>query len=144
MDEKVEIMSKKITLLNEAILDSMAEESDKVIIKNFTETGLKILGADFGFAWWKFSSNSEYKLAYKSPTTPYEPFLPRANGGHATALRTKKPFFDNDVKKENYGSSDISPFMKSYVIIPISHGNYLYGGLTLCYKKQHTFTEEEL
>lgn len=144
MKGKINTISKKITLLNEAIFDSMVQANDKVIIKNFTETGIRILGANFGFAWWKFSDKEDYKLAYKSPSTPYNPFVPRKNGGHSTAIRTKKPFFDTNVKKKNYGLSDISPYMKSYVIIPISHSNHLYGGLTLCYKRQHHFTEEEL
>jgi signal transduction histidine kinase len=145
MQGKVDKLSKKITLLNQTILDGMAEKNDKTIIKSFTEAGIKILEADFGFAWWKFSDSSDYKLAYKSPSTPYEPFTPRKNGGHATALRTKKPFVDNFVKKENYDkSSVIWPHMKSYVIIPISHGSHLYGGLTLCYKQKHNFSKEEL
>lgn len=144
MKSKIGIITEKIILLNETILDSMVQADDKAIIKNFTETGIKILEADFGFAWWKFSDKEDYKLAYKSPSTPYNPFLPRKNGGHSTAIRTKKPIFDTNVKKGNYGLSDISPYMKSYVIVPISHANYLYGGLTLCYKKQHNFTKEEL
>ncbi len=144
MSDKVDTISQKVTLLNDTILDSMTQDNDKIIIKNFTETGIKILEADFGFAWWRFSNNKEYKLAYKSPTTPYMPFVPRKRASHFTALKTKKPFFDSDVKKEKYGLSDISPFMKSFVIIPICHRNYIYGSVTLCYKKKHVFTKQEL
>src|SRR5689334_8564702 len=101
---------KKISLLNDTILDSMEEKTDKDIIKKFMNTGIKILGADFGFSWWKFDDKENYKLAYKTPTTPYEPFPPREKGGHYMALKTKKSVYDSDVKKENYGLSDISPF----------------------------------
>lgn len=131
-------------LLNDTILDSMVQRNDRVIIKNFTEAGIKILGADFAFAWWKFSDDNKYKLAYKSPTTPYQPFYPRKGASHYTALHTKKVFFDTNVKKQKYGKSDISSYMKSFIIIPITHGEYLYGTITICYKNQHQFTEEEL
>ena len=43
-------ISKKITLINEMTLKSLLKADDLSIIKNFTETGLKILEADFGFA----------------------------------------------------------------------------------------------
>lgn len=143
MKQKKDTISKKITLLNETVLDSMTEKDSNAIVKNFTESGIKILEADFGFAWWKFSDNDEYQLAYKSPNTPYNPFLPRKKASHYTAIRTRKPFFDNNVKKTSYGKSDISPYMRSFVIIPIYHDNNIYGSLTLCYKKRHKFTEEE-
>lgn len=135
---------KKIALLNDTILHSMDENTDKAIIKNFIETGIKILEADFGFSWWKFNDKENYKLAFKTPNTPYNPFTPREKGGHYHALKTKKPVFDENVKKENYVGSDISPYMKSYIIIPMYYKDFLYGALTICYKKNHIFNEDEL
>jgi signal transduction histidine kinase len=144
MKQEKYTIPQKITLLNETILDSMAEEDANAIVKNFTESSIKILEADFGFAWWKFGDSDEYKLAYKSPGTPYEPFMPRKKANHYAAIKRKKPIFDSNVIGKNYGASDISPYMKSFVIIPIHHKKYIYGSLTLCYKKQHIFSEEEL
>ncbi len=135
--------SKKIVLLNETTLDSMVEKDSISIIKNFTEVGIKILEADFGFAWWKFHDEEEYKLAYKSLTTPYEPTLPRESAGNYVARKTKKPFFDSQVKKENY-KYDISKYLKSYIIIPIYYNELIYGSLVLCYKKEHLFTDDEV
>ena len=139
MKQKINTISEKITLLNKTILDSMAEKDKGAIVKNFTENSIKILGADFGFAWWKFSDSDEYKLAYKSPSTPYNPFLPRNKASHYTAIKTRRPLFKSTIKKEDYGSSNITPYMKSFVIIPIYHKQYIYGSITLCYKKQHNF-----
>ncbi len=144
MNRKKDTILKKITLLNKTILDSMTEKDNNAIVKNFTDDAIEILEADFGFAWWKFSDKDEYKLAYKSPSTPYSPFLPRDRANHYTAIKNKKPLFQSDIKKEDYKSSDITPYMKSFVIIPIHHEKNIYGSLTLCYKKRHNFTKEEL
>jgi PAS domain S-box-containing protein len=134
---------KKIVLLNQTTLDSIVEKNSKAIIKNFTEAGIKVLEADFGFAWWKFHENEEYTLAYKSTTTPYEPTIPRENAGNYVARTTKKPFFDSNIKKVNY-LFDINKYLKSYIIIPIYYTEVIYGSLVLCYKKKHSFTKNEV
>lgn len=121
----------------------MVEKDRKSIIKNFTNASIEILEADFGWAWWKFKENQEYKLAYKTPNTPYTPTAPRKNAGNQIAFKTKKPFFDSNIKKENY-QFDILRYLKSYIIIPIFYRNYIYGNLVLCYKKQHDFNLDEL
>jgi len=135
-------ISRRITLLNKTILDSMAEKDIMVIIRNFTEVGITILDADFGFAWWKFQDHEEYRLAYKSQNTPYEPTLPREKAGNYVARTTKKPFFDSHVKDDNY-EFNISKYLKSYIIIPIYYNDLIYGSLVLCYKHEHIFTDDE-
>ncbi|MFA6269851.1 MAG: GAF domain-containing sensor histidine kinase [Candidatus Paceibacterota bacterium] len=138
-----QIILKKITLLNQTMLDSLTELDNLKIIEKFTEVGLKIFEADFGFAWWKTSTeNEEYHLAYKSADLPYIPQLPRERGGNFEAMKNRTPIFVENVKKENYEKKyDVSPYMKSYVIIPITYNKYLYGNLILCYKQKHIFTE---
>ncbi len=143
MKRSLTTISEKITLLNQTILDSMVEKNSKEIVRDFTETGIRILGADFGFAWWKFKNSGEYALAYKSPNTPYNPTLPRKRAGNYIALKTKKPFFDSKVEEQNY-EFNISRYLKSYIIIPIYHKNHIYGNIVLCYKKPHSFSKEEL
>src|ERR1035437_2264674 len=91
----------KIVALNQTILNSMLEKDNRAIVKDFTDTSIKIMEADFGFAWWKFKDSDKYELAYKSRTTPYNPMLPRARAGNFIALKTRKPFIDNNIKKEN-------------------------------------------
>jgi two-component system phosphate regulon sensor histidine kinase PhoR len=143
MPDSLDTISKKISALNKTTLDSMVEKDKLAIIKNFTETGIKILKADFGFAWWKFTEEEEYKLVYKSDSTPYNPTIPRDKAGNYIARITKKPFFDSDVKKGEY-EFNISDYLKSYIIIPIFYGDNVYGSVVLCYKKKHNFTEEEV
>ena len=141
MDQSI---SKKIALLNQTTLDSLAEVNILKIIERFTETGLKILGANFGFAWWKNPEDDKYKLAYKSPNTPYEPKLPREHGGNFMAEKNKTPIFVEKTIKENYEKKyDVSPYMESYAIIPIIYKNYLYGNLVICFEKEHIFTDED-
>ena len=55
---------KKISLLNQTTLESLVDTDRKIIIEHFIKTGLKILGADFGFAWWKASDTAKYHLIY--------------------------------------------------------------------------------
>ncbi|MDD5050925.1 MAG: ATP-binding protein [Candidatus Pacebacteria bacterium] len=140
-------ISKKIALLNQTTLDLLVEKNSLTIIGNFTETGLKIMGADFGFAWWKMGEEEEkkeYQLAYKTSSTPYNPNQPREKGGNFEAKREKRPFFVESVQKKDYEKAyDVSPYMKSYVIIPVTYENYIYGSIVLCFKKKHIFTKEE-
>jgi signal transduction histidine kinase len=135
-------ISKKIALLNQTTLDSLVERDLLKIIQHFTEIGLQILEADFGFAWWTIPEKTKYHLIYKSSNTPYEPKPPRHGGGNYEAKKTKIPFFVESAIKENYeDGSEVSHHMKSYVIIPITYANNIYGSIVICFKDQHTFSE---
>ncbi|MFA6554313.1 MAG: GAF domain-containing sensor histidine kinase [Candidatus Paceibacterota bacterium] len=137
-------ISKKIALLNQTTLESFADTYPEEIIKRFTETGLKILGADFSFTWWKDLKTLKYHLIYKSPNTPYEPKLPKRNGGKTKKDKPGKPLFVERIVKENYEKEfHIRPYMKSYVIIPVIYKENLYGNVIMCFKKEHIFLEEE-
>jgi len=57
----------KIILLNETTLEFLTAPDAKSIIQGFTDAGIEILRADFGFVWLKNTSdNSRFILAYKS------------------------------------------------------------------------------
>ncbi len=143
MKNKPGTIFKKVTLINDVALDSMVHDDHPAIIKKFTDVGIKIFAADFGFAWWKSDENEDYKLMYKSSSTPYEPTRPREGAGNSIARKNKKPFFDSDVKKENY-LFNINQYLKSYIIIPIFYNDLIYGSLVLCYKNKHVFSPDEL
>ncbi len=78
-------LSDKITLLNETALESLNEVTEKAIIKRFTETGLKIIGGDFGCAWFRDNYQTNFELAYKSPEDALYP------GNPAPETRNKLP-----------------------------------------------------
>jgi hypothetical protein len=120
-------ISEKITFLNRATLESLNEVAELKVIENFTEVGLKILEADFGFAFWKEENDQNYKLAYKSGQTPYEPNLPRENGYNAWVEKNKTPYFLSEVIKESDPKYDLTLYMKSIVIIPVIYKNRLSG-----------------
>ncbi len=139
-----ESISKKITLLNHTILESFNVAEKETIIQKFMDTGLAILEADFGFAWWVKPFGQGFELVYKSPTVPYDPNFPRERGGNYLVQKKQEPLFVEVVKKEDYEEGyDVSPYMKSYVIIPICYKNSIYGNLVICYKDAHNFSEEE-
>lgn len=77
MNDAPNTISKKIVLLNRATIASLLEENVISIVKNFTETGIKILGAHFAFAWCRFSENEKYKVIYKSSGTPPKLLVPK-------------------------------------------------------------------
>src|SRR3989338_4224690 len=138
---------KKIVLLNKTTLDSIIEKDSGKIIKSFTEVGIKILEADYGYARWKSINSDTFKLAYKSSNTPFEQPPSKKISNHYKAIKTKKLIFETKIEKENYRLPrfDITPYMKSFIIIPIYHKKDIYCSLTLCYKKQkYFFNEEEL
>ncbi len=134
-------ITKKIGLLNQATLESLKDLDNNDVIEKFNIMALKILEADFGFTFWKEEGNKSYKLAYKSPNTPYEPRLPRKKGYNFKVEKTNKPYMGN-VKKEKLPEYDLTPYMKSIMIIPIFYKRR-YGNFVLCYKKKHVFTNQE-
>jgi PAS domain S-box-containing protein len=135
-------ISQKISLLNQAALQSLAEKNRSEILKKFTQSGLKILSGDFGFAWWKGKHNN-FSLAYKSPSTPYEPTPPRKRGTNYWTQKNKVPLFVSTVQKNLKKRYDVSPYMKSYVIIPISYKSEVYGTIVICFKKKRIFSKED-
>ncbi len=138
------IISQKIELLNQKTLDSLTESNRMKIIEEFTEAGITIVGADFGFAWWKTPDHEEYKLVYTSEKVPYTPNPPREKGGNFEAANKRRPIFVEEARAENYEPGyDVSPYMKSYVIIPIAYNDYLYGSIVLCFTEPHVFSEED-
>lgn len=66
--EKVSLS--KIAEIQEASLRSLTDEDNASIIRNFAETAIRVLGADFGVAWGKFNDDKDYKLIYRSPSAP--------------------------------------------------------------------------
>lgn len=136
--------SSHLSLLNQTTLESLSEKNKFNIIKNFTETGIKILGADFGFAWWKTDNNKKYHLAYKSQGTPYQPNMPRNKGGNDIAQKTGSPVFMERVNSLFYKPKyDVSPFMKSYAIIPVCYKKTIYGNLVLCFRRRRKFVHHD-
>lgn len=135
--------SDKIILLNQATLESLSRKHKFTVVRLFTEAGIKIFEADFGFAWWKFGDNKNYQLAYKSPNIPYQPKGPRMHGGAYKALKSRATLFIKSIKKDRYSNPTVIPYMKNYVVIPIVYKNYKYGTIVLCFKKQHNFSREE-
>lgn len=130
----------KIALINLTTLESLGIKDEARIIKKFTNTGLRILNADFGFAWFKSNTGSKFKLAYKTKGLPYQPPSPNKEGLNYKVLRTKAPFFAARLRRPG---SPIQPYVKSYVILPISYRTHTYGNIILCFKKNHNFTQEE-
>jgi diguanylate cyclase (GGDEF)-like protein/PAS domain S-box-containing protein len=138
------LISNKITLLNKTTLESYNSEGKTAIVKAFTEIGIKIFEASFGFACLREKEDKEFKLAYKSSGTPCEPNLPKKKGSNDTGQKERQPVFVSRVKAQNYGEGcDVSSFIKSYVIIPIFFDNFIYGNLVICYKVTHHFSAEE-
>lgn len=139
-------ISQKITSLNQTILFSYKETSLEKIAENFTKTGLDILAGDFGFVWLKDIRQKGYELVYYSPSTPYEPMPPRKGGKNETVDHSASSLFVENLKINSklIGSRyDVSPYLKSYVIIPISYQDKKYGNIVLCFKNKKKFTSEE-
>ncbi len=104
----------KIAHLNQISFHLTATENSTSVIKKFAEESIKVMNADFGFAWKKTNGNTEYKLIYKSPHAP-------------------KDYIASTEKNQ-----------KDCMNILIRYGDHVYGNIVLCYKKKHNLTSEEL
>lgn len=131
------VMNKKLVLINKNTLESLEEKDVVKIVEKFTQTGIGVLSADFGFMFWKREKQEAYHLVYTSPETPYTPKLPRKRGYNYKASVSRIPYFITNPKR------DLLPYMKSLAIIPIFYKNHQYGNIVLCFKEKRVFTPEE-
>src|SRR3989344_9152144 len=132
----------KITQLNQTVLECLGETSEIKIVKAFTEAGLQVLHADFGFVWLNSAKSHALELVYKSPNLPYMPVVPREEGRNYRVLEFSTPDFVTDVKKR-MDKYDVSSYMKSFVIIPLVYKQAVYGTMVLCFKKSESFSKEK-
>ena len=133
----------KIGLINHATVKSINDFDKIAIVKRFTETAIKILGADCGFAWWKLSKSDPYKLAYKSRNIFHEP-NPSGHQKGYKALKQGAPVFISNAKSTRSGQKqDVGPKIKSYVVIPVAFQKQSYGNIIICFKQHKAFTSEE-
>jgi len=132
----------KITQLNQTIMDCLNETDEVKVIKAFTDLGIKILHASFGFVWLNSYASDDFELVYKSPGTPYNPLPPKKDGRNRSVLKTHEPDYVSVVKKRA-DKYDVSAHIKSFVIIPISSHGKTYGNIVICFKHEEHFPEEK-
>ena len=135
-------MLKRLTQLNETILDYLNEKNEVKVIKAFANVGVKILDADFGFVWFKKDDMKKWSLVYKTPNLPFQPYEPRAGGMNSKVIKSGRIEFVKKFKKTPYNSY-VGKYMESFVIIPISFKGKAYGTMVLCYKKPEDFSQEK-
>ncbi|HYF05028.1 MAG TPA: EAL domain-containing protein [Patescibacteria group bacterium] len=133
--------AQKISLLNQTTLKCFSTPDKTLIAKHFTRSALKILGGDFGFMWFKDRSG-DYSLAYKSPNLPYNPIPPRKHGINKRADKTRNPQYLEKIPYQDT-KYDVSAYMSSFVIIPITYQNRMYGNAVICFKKPKKFSAED-
>lgn len=136
-------LSDKIILLNQATLESFKDTTEKEIVSRFTETGIKILGADFGFVWFRERGQRTYKLIYKHAATPYQPNKPRKKGTNYQVRHNEAPLLISDIQKAIFVAADAKVYMKSAAVIPIVYKNNTYGNAVICFAQRKKFTEED-
>ncbi|MES3004571.1 MAG: ATP-binding protein [Patescibacteria group bacterium] len=136
------MISDQITQINQTVLDCLRKPDEASVVKAFTEVGLKTLGADYGFVWLNSLDSNELELVYKTSGLPFEPHKPREGGRNYTALESAVPdFVDNieDKPDANY----LDGFIKSFVIIPLTYKEKVYGTMVLCFKNKELFSKEK-
>ncbi len=133
----------KVSLLNLAALESLNAADERIILKKITDAGIAITNADFAYAWVKDKDNMKFRLVYRSPQMPYVPEYPRKNGMTAKAIRTKIPQYAVNVASDKRVKADAKQYMRSAVVIPITHRNKTHGIIVLCFKNLHKFLKEE-
>ena len=136
------VVEKQINLLNETVLECLSVKNETVILKKFTDIGLKILNADFGIVWVKTSFSFKLKLGYKSSKLPFSPVQPRDGGRNHLAIKNLTPIFINDIAKIS-GADYMHKYVKSVVIIPIVYKKTVYGTVVFSFKKKELFSSKK-
>ncbi len=136
------MISNKIIILNQTVLDCLKENDEKRIVVRFTETAIKILGGDYGFSWAKTRETKKLRLLGNSSNTPFVPTVPRKVGTTVAVLHSKTPLLIKDVHRTDLVRKDRQKYLKSLVIIPITYKNHTYGNIYICFKKSQKFNQE--
>ena len=132
----------EIAELNRTIVDCLEETDERKVLKAFTNLGIRILKASFGFVWLDSEVSSEWQLVYTSSSLPYRPKQPKKGGRNYRVFRSCVPDFVSHVRKRN-DEYDVSRYMKSFVIIPISYRRKAYGNIVLCFTETEDFSNEK-
>lgn len=136
------MISDQITILNETTVECLKETDEVKIVANFTDVGLSVLGADFGFVWLNNSASPQLELVYKSSGLPFIPHKPRKNGRNYTAIKNRKPDFVTETTK-TLDAQYVSLHIKSFVIIPLTYKESIYGSMVFCFKNTELFPREK-
>jgi diguanylate cyclase (GGDEF)-like protein/PAS domain S-box-containing protein len=139
----VKDLSKKISILNQAVLESVSLASEKDIVGKLIKAGIKVLDADYGYCYLLSEDRKKFELLYKTSSTPYTPQVPRPQGTIAKAFTAKAPRLIENVQKVGTVRADAKENMRGVAVIPVIYKRAQYGALVICYKKSHTFTPEE-
>lgn len=133
----------KIAILNKTVLECFGAPTEQYIVKKFVDTGIVVLGADFGCSWLR-RSGPRFELGYKSPAMPYAPEPPRRSDGvNARIQRSKVPLLIGDILPNRKVKQDSKQHMRAIAGIPIIYKNDNYGNLIYCFKNPRKFTQEE-
>ncbi len=136
-------ISNKLTLLNEVILECVNEADEQVIASKFVKTAVAVLGANYGFSWFKEPKDEEFKRLYKTENTPYTPTAPRKHGVMARVFENKTPLLVTDAAQADFLRGDARAYMQSVAVIPVAYRDKTYGTLVICYNSHHDFSSEE-
>ncbi len=138
-----ENIKKNFNRLNQAVLKSVGAANERQIVQNFTDVTVDILNANYGFSFFKDSTEKEFRLLYKDPRTPFEPTPPRTDGITQKAFDDKMPIYMSDYTQWDKLVSELKPYIKGFVAIPIAYKNTNYGTFNICYNNVHEFTDDE-
>jgi len=138
-----EILFKNLSLLNQVILECTSITNEREIVKRFVDTAIKILKADYGYAFFRDEKTKEFKLLYKDVNTPFEPKIPRKKGATQKTFSSRTPLFIMSAPKTGWLRNDAKKNMGGVVVIPISYNNNNYGIFDICYFKEHKFNRTE-
>lgn len=137
-------LTEKIALLNAAMLETYGALNERAIVTKFITTGLKILGADFGWSFGTLPDSQGFELLYVTPHCGYQPIAkPRKRGIVAKAFTTKKPQLVEDIMSPKYMRYDAKLAMKSVAVIPMTYQDASYGTLHYAWRKKHVFSKAD-
>jgi|GEM_PF-1780897 len=138
-----DILTQKLSYLNQTVLECVGISDEKVIVKKFVEATNKILEADYGYSWFREASDPDFRWLYKSKSTPYTPQQPRKNGVMAKTFNSKQPILIGDVFRAGFVRDDARENMKSVTVIPVTYKKNNYGTLVICYLLKKKFTDND-
>lgn len=136
------MITSKVTLLNETVIECLNERSETRIFKAFMDVGMKILGADYAFAWQlKNTKSKNLELVCKSDNLPFTPTA-RKSGRNYFVIKHHVPIFVDNIKKTP-DVGYVQKYFQSYAIVPLVHKKGVHGSMVFCFKSSEQFTEEK-
>ncbi len=136
------MITSQISQINQTVLECLNKEDEVLIVWAFAELAQRVLVANYSFVWIDSVASRDLKQVYRSLDAPFTLPVPKEGGRNYSVLKNFVPDYVTNIKKSRE-KSHVSKFVQSFVIIPLTYKETIYGTMVLCFKNKVIFSKDK-